>query len=155
MRNHKSAIRPLESTIRPLEFTMSALTADPLPVPEVPVPTGLLLSRDLIFTSKITGTARELGCRVLVAGNVSLARAMIEQHRPRVILVDLAAGDMVSPETLVAYQQLAGPETQLVAFGSHVDTESLAAARAAGCVEVMPRSKFSAELPALIRRLLG
>jgi hypothetical protein len=80
---------------------------------------------------------------------------MIDQHRPRVILVDLAAGDLVSPETLIAYQQLAGSETPLVAFGSHVDTESLAAARTAGCVEVMPRSKFSAELPALIRRLLG
>jgi CheY-like chemotaxis protein len=114
-----------------------------------------LLSRDLIFTSKILGTARELGHRVLVAGNVSQARTMIEQHRPRVIVVDLAAGEMVSPETLVAYQKLAGPETPLVAFGSHVDTQSLAAARAAGCAEVMPRSKFSAELPALIRRLLG
>jgi CheY-like chemotaxis protein len=134
---------------------MNALPTDSLPVPDAPVSTGLLLSRDLIFTSKVTGTARELGYRVLVAGNVALARTMIEEQRPRVILVDLAAGDMVSPETLVAYQELAGPETPLVAFGSHVDTQSLAAARAAGCAEVMPRSKFSAELPALIRRLLG
>jgi len=43
-------------------------------------------------------------------------------------------------------------ETPFVAFGSHVDTEALAAARAAGCDPVMPRSKFSMELHELIRR---
>jgi CheY-like chemotaxis protein len=134
---------------------MSSLSFDPQPVPEAAGPSGLLLSRDLIFTSKITGTARELGFRVMVAGNVALASSMIEQWRPRVVFVDLAAGDMVSPGALVAYQKLAGAETPFVAFGSHVDTEALAAARAAGCTEVMPRSKFSAELPALIQRFLG
>jgi len=122
------------------------------PGPSDPGPTGILLSRDLIFTSKVTGTARELGHRVLVAGDVALARSMIERWRPRVVLVDLAAGDLVAPGTLVDLQKLAGAETPFVAFGSHVDTEALAAARAAGCAEVMPRSKFSAELPELIRR---
>jgi CheY-like chemotaxis protein len=123
-----------------------------VPGPGDPGPTGILLSRDLIFTSKVTGTARELGHRVLVAGNGPLAQAMIEQWRPRVVFVDLAAGDLVVPGALVAFQRLAGAETPFVAFGSHVDTEALAAARAAGCAEVMPRSKFSAELPELIRR---
>ena len=33
-----------------------------------------LASRDLIFTSKVTGTARELGYRVLVAGNSAWLR---------------------------------------------------------------------------------
>jgi hypothetical protein len=125
---------------------------DAVPVPADTGPTGILLSRDLIFTSKVTGTARELGHRVLVAGTSSLAMAMIEQWRPCVVFVDLAAGDLVAPEALVGYQGLAGPATAFVTFGSHVDTEALAAARAAGCDPVMPRSKFSADLPALIRR---
>ena len=78
---------------------------------------------------------------------------MIEQWRPRVVFVDLAAGDLVTPaSTLRPIRELAGPETPFVAFGSHVDTEALAAARAAGCDPVMPRSKFSAELPELIQR---
>ena len=130
---------------------------DPSPIDAVPVPanagpTGILLSRDLIFTSKVTGTARALGYRVLVAGTSVLALAMIEQWRPRVVFVDLAAGDLVAPAALLGYQGLAGPATAFVAFGSHVDTEALAAARAAGCDPVMPRSKFSAELPELIGR---
>jgi len=117
-------------------------------------PAGLLLSRDLIFTSKITGTARELGHRVMVAGNTALAVSMIEQWKPVVVFVDLAAGELVSPPALMAYQN-ATPGTPFVAFGSHVDTIALEAARAAGCDPVMPRSKFSAELPELIRGYFG
>ena len=114
-----------------------------------------VIGRDLLFTVKITGTARELGCRVVVAGDVERASAMIAEHRPRAVFVDLAAGPLAAPESLVALQGTAGPETPFIAFGSHVDVQALAAARAAGCREVMPRSKFSAELPAIVRRWLG
>jgi DNA-binding NarL/FixJ family response regulator len=129
--------------------------SEPVPAPEGPGPAGLLLSRDLIFTSKVTGTARMLGRQVLTAGNASLALAMIEQWKPRAVFVDLAAGDLVKTEAILAYRAMAGPGTAFVAFGSHVDTAGLAAAADAGCDPVMPRSKFSAELPELIRRYLG
>ena len=120
------------------------------PAPEAAVP-GILLSRDLIFTSKVTGTARALGHRILVAGDLALASAMIEQWKPRVVFVDLSAGDLVAPAALLAFRKLAGPATSFLAFGSHVDTDALAAARGAGCDPVLPRSRFSAELPELIR----
>ena len=118
----------------------------------VPEPAGLLLSRDLIFTAKITGTARELGHRVLVAGNPALAAAMIDQWRPRVVLVDLTSGELASLPALTAYRKATGPGVPFVAFGPHVDATALEAARAAGCDEVLTRSKFSAELPGLLRR---
>lgn len=116
---------------------------------------GVLLSRDLMFTVKITGTAQELGHKVQVAGDAESASALIREQRPKAVFVDLAAGPLVSAETLQALQAVAGPDVPFIAFGSHVDTGALAAARAAGCDPVMPRSKFSAELPALIRRYLG
>jgi hypothetical protein len=118
-------------------------------------PPGILLSRDLIFTSKVTGTAQMLGRRVLVAGDVTLASAMIVQWQPRVVFVDLASGDLVQAAALLAFQKLAPPGTPFLAFGSHVDTGALAAARALGCEPVLPRSRFSAELPELIKRYLG
>ena len=43
------------------------------------------------------------------------------------VFVDLAAGDLVAPEALLGYQALAGAATAFVAFGSHVDTQALAA----------------------------
>jgi hypothetical protein len=117
-------------------------------------PVGILLSRDLIFTSKVTGTARELGQQVLTAGNSALASAMIAEWQPKVVFLDLAAGDLASVPAIVAYRNLAGAQTAFVAFGSHVDTASLDAARDAGCDEVLARSQFSAQLPQIIERYL-
>lgn len=122
-----------------------------VPGPEEGESAGLLLSRDLIFTSKVTGTARELGHRVLVAGNSALALAMIAQWSPKVVFVDLAAGEVSAIPALLAYKTAAPAGTPFVAFGSHVDTAALDAAKDAGCDPVLPRSKFSAELPALVR----
>ncbi len=124
-------------------------TIENVPTPDGPA--GLLLSRDLIFTSKVTGTASALGHRVIVAGNVALVAAILEKWTPVVVFVDLASGDLVSMANLSAFRQIT-PETPFVAFGSHVDTQSLADASAAGCDPVMPRSRFTNELPALIRR---
>lgn len=131
------------------------MTATPgaTPNPAVPVPdgpAGLLLSRDLIFTSKITGTAQTLGHRMVVAGNVALATALLERWKPVVVMADLGAGDLVAPANLARFRELAGADTPMLAFGSHVDTEALAAARAAGCDPVMPRSKFTQVLADLI-----
>jgi DNA-binding NarL/FixJ family response regulator len=117
-----------------------------------PKPTGLLLSRDLIFTSKVAGTAKALGYHVAVAGSAEAATSLIEQTRPKVVFVDLAAGDFVGPGALSDYKRRAPAETTFIAFGSHVDTESLTAAREAGCDLVLPRSRFTAELPDIIRR---
>lgn len=117
-------------------------------------PTGLLLSRDLIFTSKITGTARALGRQVLTAGTRDQAASMIEQWRPRAVFVDLAAGDLVAPVHLAAYRHLA-PDAMFIAFGSHVDRDGFEAAASAGCDLVMPRSRFVNELPDLVRQLLA
>lgn len=134
--------------------TESEPAPTPAPAPESEVPTGLLLSRDLIFTSKITGSARLLGGHVVVAGNSALAVALIERSRPKVVFVDLAAGDLVNPDALRTYQEATGAGVPFVAFGSHVDTEALAAARSAGCDPVLARSRFTADLPNLIRRYL-
>lgn len=115
---------------------------------------GLLLSRDLIFTTKITSTARELGYRIVTAGNPALASSLIVQSTPRAVFVDLSAGDLVSPSAILALRALA-PGVPFVAFGSHVDTAALTAASTAGCDPVLPRSRFSAQLPALIELYLG
>jgi DNA-binding NarL/FixJ family response regulator len=115
---------------------------------------GLLLSRDLIFTSKVTDTARALGRRVVVASDRAQATTLIETRRPRIVFVDLAAGEVAGVPSLTALRALADPEATFLAFGSHVDTAALAAAKSAGCDPVLPRSRFSAELADLIQRHL-
>jgi hypothetical protein len=113
---------------------------------------GLLLSRDLIFTTKIKATAAEFGYRIQAVSDVVLAESLIREQQPRVVLIDLSAGDLCAPPALRGYRTLAGSETWFVAFGSHVDADALAGARVAGCQVAMPRSRFASELPELIQR---
>ena len=112
---------------------------------------GILLSRDLIFTTKVQGTARSLGYNITVVGDVSKARVEIESSRPRLVLIDLTSGDLCAPSAMSEYVTLAGPQTWLVAFGPHVESEALARAKAVGCQVVLPRSKFAGDLPRLLQ----
>ena len=113
--------------------------------------TGILLCRDLIFTTKVQGTAQALGYHLEVIGDVSKAKSAIGRLHPQVIFVDLTAGNLSDPGSLSDYIKLAGPDVWLVAFGPHVEKEALARAKAAGCQVVLPRSKFAEDLPRLMR----
>jgi CheY-like chemotaxis protein len=114
--------------------------------------TALLISRDLFFSSKVTGTAAELGFRVAVEGNVAEAASKAAHSTFRCILLDLAMPGLKVADVVGALPQANRPT--VIAFGSHVDTARLDEARQAGCDEVMPRSKFSATLPEILTRTL-
>src|SRR5262249_21389485 len=132
----------------------AAPTTDPTPPPPSPQPppAGIVLGRDLMFTAKVRGTAAALGLRMVVAGDVGMARMKMQQCRPRGVIIDLTARDLATPAALAAYRQITGGATWFIAAGPHVDTDTLAAAQAAGCQVVLPRSKFSADLPTLLQR---
>jgi pantothenate kinase type III len=59
-------------------------------------------------------------------------------------LPDVVVIDLGRPGVIDALQAGAIPG-RIIGFGSHVDTETLEAARAAGCHEVLPRSRFFAD----------
>ena len=112
---------------------------------------GILLCRDLIFTTKIQNTALDLGYQIVVIGDVSKARREIESKRPRLLLIDLTARELCTSALLSEYAALAGVKTWVVAFGPHVESEALAGAKAAGCRVVLTRSKLAGDLPNLLR----
>ena len=114
--------------------------------------TALLVSADLIFCTKITGTARAMGLEVEVAGSVEGAASRIPAMRPRCVLLDLGLANL-APERIGELVQVAAG-APVLAFGSHVDTARLQQARDAGCTEVMPRSRLAADLPQLLDQYL-
>jgi hypothetical protein len=136
---------------RPQNETRPASALSSAPDTGQPGPIGLLISRDLIFTTKVMGTAKALGYQIQVAGDARSARSAIEMLCLRVIFVDLTAGELVAPAVLSDYRKLAGSDVWFVAFGPHVEEAALAAARAAGCQVVLPRSKFAGDLPGLMQ----
>lgn len=115
-------------------------------------PTALLITRDLFFASKVTGTAAELGFRVIVEGSVSQAASSASPSSYRCLILDLSTPDLKVADVLAALSATNRPA--VIAFGPHVETARLAEARDAGCDEVLPRSKFTATLPAILTRYL-
>jgi len=115
-----------------------------------PAPLGLLLSDDLIFTSRVTATARDLGLVVKPARSAEDIVQLARQQTPRCVIVDLANPGLVLTEMLTRLAEVCQPRPRVVAYGSHVDTATLRAAREAGCDPVWPRSKFVEDLAAAL-----
>lgn len=111
---------------------------------------AILLSDDLIFTSRIVGTARALGLLVQPARNVEGLLRLAQPPAPTCAIVDLQHPGLDLPALI---EQL-GP-MRIVAYGSHVDAATLHAARVAGCDPVLPRSRFVEELPTALSGWLG
>jgi DNA-binding response OmpR family regulator len=104
---------------------------------------GYLLSDDLIFTSRITATARAAGLDVQTARTVQQLGNLLAARTPQCLLIDLQNPGLSIGELI---QGLPEPRPFVVAYGSHVDTARLRAASDAGCNLVLPRSKFVDEL---------
>lgn len=102
----------------------------------------LLLCDDLLFGSKVTATGRAHGVPVAVARTP--AQAVTKAAGAACVIVDLHQ-DGLNLAELLSELRAAGVQ-RVIGFGSHVDAETLKAARRAGCDLVMPRSQFSEQL---------
>lgn len=116
-------------------------------------PRGLLLTSNLFFSSKVTGTAQALGLAVDAVMRADQVPARIATGNYRCLFIDLGLpglniADVV--QSLPAEQPI-----RRIAFGPHVETALFEAARAAGCDEVLAHSRFSGQLPDLLRQELA
>jgi DNA-binding NarL/FixJ family response regulator len=118
-------------------------------------PIGLLLSDDMMFTSRITGTARDLELCVKPARSMEALTALLQQSTPSCIIVDLAHPGLHIAEFVNGLRSTCAAMPCVVAYGSHVDTATLRGARDAGCDIVLPRSKFVEELPQALPQWLA
>jgi CheY-like chemotaxis protein len=116
---------------------------------------ALLLCDDLMFASRITGEARALGLTVKSARSLDHLLALASQESPSCILLDLSFPGLDLPELFRRLAETCSTKPRVVAYGSHVDTERLEAARLAGCDPVLPRSRFVEELPKALPRWLS
>jgi CheY-like chemotaxis protein len=119
----------------------------------------LLVSPDLLSTSRIAALARPLPARV------ETLRSLDDEPREGpfdLILLDLQAlaGDaavIVARAVKLVEQQVAGAgrAPKLVAFGPHVQKERLADAVAAGADEAVSRGELLGSFPGLVKRWVG
>ena len=116
---------------------------------------GLVVTSDLIFATKIRSTADALGLHVTIAATAAQAIELAQTRPPRLVVIDLGAALSDVSGLVATLRNLGGPDTKIVAYGAHVDAARLDEAFRASCDEVMPRSKFSAILPDILRRHLA
>jgi DNA-binding NarL/FixJ family response regulator len=124
-------------------------------VDDLPAPAGLLLSDDLIFTSRVLGTAGALGLRIQSARNAAILVDLAKRSAPRCVIIDLHNPGLDLPTLLSELTRACPARPRLVAYGSHVEAATLHAARTAGCDLVLPRSRFVEELPGSLADWLG
>ena len=103
---------------------------------------------DIFFQAKIQETARHLGVELRTVGSGDALIEEVEKQPPRLVIVDLNArqGPLEAVEKLGAR----GDATLMIGFLSHVQVDLAERARAAGCREVMPRSKFTQNLATIL-----
>jgi CheY-like chemotaxis protein len=113
-------------------------------------PRGLLLCDDLIFSSRIVGTARDLGLEIKPFKTAEGLLSAAGKDHPSCVIIDLSNPSLKLGELAPQLRSLRAPTPRIVAYGSHVDTQTLQAARDAGCDPVLARSKFVECLPSAL-----
>lgn len=99
------------------------------------------LTDDLIFASRVAGTARALGIDCATARDVPTLIGLVTANGPACAILDLANPGLVLAVALDHLHALPR-RSRVVAYGSHVDAAGLHAARVMGCDLVLPRSQF-------------
>ena len=103
---------------------------------------------DLFFQLKVAETAKQLGIEFKVATNPDALFTLLEPPT-KLVIVDLNSRNQ--PVATIERLRATQKELRVVAFLSHVQTELAAQARAAGCLEVMPRSVFTQNLAGILQ----
>ena len=108
---------------------------------------------DLFFVARIAETAKQVGAPLTVVRAADFRPEDFRPQKPSLVIFDLntTSGNAVELiRQLKADAELAA--IPVIGFFSHVQVELERAARAAGCDQVLPRSKFTASLPEILRR---
>lgn len=128
----------------------------PTQTPGTDTPAGappvLVLADDLFFVTRLCDVIRGVGGRPIVVENGDGLVEGVDLHFPVLVLADLKTpGDW---ESAIRRCKLTPHNRQIpiYAFGSHVDTATLARARKAGADHAWARSRMMEELVAVVQR---
>jgi DNA-binding NtrC family response regulator len=108
----------------------------------------LALIDDIFFQAKLFETAKQLGVEVRACSTADALDAEIAKDMPKLVVIDLNARS--NPLDAVARVQAGGHAIRLIGFLSHVQADLAERARAAGCCDVMPRSKFTQDMATIL-----
>jgi DNA-binding NarL/FixJ family response regulator len=113
----------------------------------------LYLTGDLLFSSRVSGAAANLGIPLQICGSVDKLLESASNADCRLVFLDLTLAG-VDLQAAVPAIRAKLPQAKIVAYGPHVHEAALAAAKAAGCDEVLSRGQFDREFGRLLREVM-
>jgi len=109
-----------------------------------------LIVDDMFFASKINGAAAAAGREVVRLRTQEQLEQLVTAP-PQLVIIDLKA-ERLDPTQSIAFLKSSDAlrAVPVVAFTSHVQTETISRAQAAGCDVVLPHSAFTQMLPEIV-----
>jgi DNA-binding response OmpR family regulator len=114
----------------------------------------LALEKDLFFSVKMRDTLRHYDMEVKIVRTVPAFEQILaatSDEKPALAIVNIATTG-VDWENAIRQARTAG--LKVLAFGSHMDLEARTKALEAGAQRVVANSKFTSDMPGLVRRML-
>ncbi len=114
----------------------------------------LALEKDLFFSVKIRDTLRHHNIEVKTVRNLPAFEESLtakDEEELALVIVNTATTG-VDWETAIRKARTAG--LKVLAFGSHMDLEARSIALEAGAQRVVANSKFTSDMPGLVKRML-
>ena len=106
---------------------------------------------DLLFSVKISTAAKSLGVEVFFERKADDVMARIREKHPQLVIFDLNSAKLRPLEAIAELK--ADPalrDVRAIGYASHVQTETIKAARQAGADQVLARSAFVERLGELL-----
>jgi len=107
---------------------------------------------DLLFSVKISTAAKAIGADVYFERSPGTVLDRVKQKEPSLVIFDLNSAKL-EPMRVIS-EMKSDPSTRgirTLGFVSHVQSDTIAAAREAGIDEVLARSAFSDKLGEILR----
>ena len=114
----------------------------------------LALEKDLFFSVKMRDTLRHYDIEVKTVRNLPAfeERLTAKDEGVLALVIVNTATTGVDWETAIRKARTAG--LKVLAFGSHMDLEARSKALEAGAQRVVANSKFTSDMPGLVKRML-
>lgn len=115
----------------------------------------LALEKDLFFAVKIRDTLRHHEIEARTARNLAAFEqglALSGDEKPALVIINIAIQGVDWEE---AIRQARAAGYPVLAFGSHMDLDARARAIEAGAKHVVANSKFTSDMPGLVKRMIA
>jgi CheY-like chemotaxis protein len=113
--------------------------------------TAAILTADLMLSSQVAGAAARTRQPLRTFSSTEPCCTALAEEPVELLLIDLALPALDVTALIQRLRELPGGAPRTLAFGSHVHHGRLAAAREAGCDEVLSRGQFHAQMDQLLR----